>query len=149
MGTGTCDCRHGASFRDCPFAFLVAYYVKASSDQSPFFPSFFQPRTPEESRLRSAFVEKKDVAKPHILLTAIPRHTANLRTKMLDIGGLDSNNFFISRDGIFMFIGNFLEILSPCILAGIILVGSLGARVFLTDVPHIGRETGRTQETAK
>ena len=60
MGTGTCDCRHGASFRDCPFAFLVAYHVKASSDQSPIFPSFFQPRTPEESRLRSAFVEKKE-----------------------------------------------------------------------------------------
>ena len=58
MGTGTCDCRHGASFRDCPFAFPVAYHVKASSDQSPIFPSFFQPRTPEESPLRSAFVEK-------------------------------------------------------------------------------------------
>ena len=50
---------------------------------------------------------------------------ANLRTKILDFGGFDSSRISISRDGILMPIGDFLETLSRRILAGIILVGRL------------------------
>ena len=48
--------------------------------------------------------------------------TANLRTKILDFGGLDSSIIVNSRGGILMSIGDFPESLSQAILAGIILV---------------------------
>ena len=52
--------------------------------------------------------------------------TANLRTKILDLGGSDSSIVLIPRGGILMSLGSFLESLSQAILAGIILVGRLG-----------------------
>ena len=64
--------------------------------------------------------------------TPAPQHpgtrhpTANLRIKILDLGGFDLNRIFISRAGILMPTGNSLEILSQGILVGIISVGRLG-----------------------
>ena len=54
------------------------------------------------------------------------RNTANLRTKILDFGGLDSIRILSSRGGILMSIGGFPESLSQAILVGIILLGRLG-----------------------
>ena len=53
--------------------------------------------------------------------------TANLRTKILDFRGFDSSRISILRGGIPWRIGNFPESLSQQLLAGIILVGRLGA----------------------
>ena len=63
------------------------------------------------------------------------RDTANLRTKILDVRGFDSNIILNSRGGILMSMGNFMEILSQQILVGVILVGRLGV---LTRVCHGG-----------
>ena len=53
----------------------------------------------------------------------------NLRTWILVFGGSDSSRILIVRGGILMSMGNFLEVLvlSRRIVAGIILVGRLGA----------------------
>ena len=59
--------------------------------------------------------------------TSRARLTASLRNKILDVRGLDSSIILMLRVGILMSIGNFMEILSQRILAGIILVGRLGA----------------------
>ena len=59
---------------------------------------------------------------------------ANLRTKILDFGGLDSGRTLILRGGILMPIGNFPESLSQVILAGRFLVGRLG--VHKRDIVH-------------
>ena len=53
--------------------------------------------------------------------------TANLRTKILDVGGLDSSRVLNLRGGIPMSIRHFAEVLRQRILVGIILVGRLGA----------------------
>ena len=45
---------------------------------------------------------------------------------VLDFRGFDSSRILISSEGILMSIGNFLEMLSQRILAGIISVGRLG-----------------------
>ena len=42
--------------------------------------------------------------------------TANLRTKILDFRGFDSNIILILRGGILMSVGDFLEIVSQAIL---------------------------------
>ena len=52
--------------------------------------------------------------------------SADLRTEILDFGGLDSCIIFFLRGGILMSIGDFPEIQSQQILAGIFLVGRLG-----------------------
>ena len=52
-----------------------------------------------------------------------PTLTANLRSKILDFGGLDSSRILIIRGGIFVSIGKFPDILSHRILVGIILAG--------------------------
>ena len=54
--------------------------------------------------------------------------TANLHTKILDFGGLDSSRILNSRGGILVSIGNFPESLSQAVLVRIILVGRLGVR---------------------
>ena len=51
---------------------------------------------------------------------------ASLRAKTLDFGGFDSSRILILRGGIPMSKGNFLEMLSQRISAGIILAGRLG-----------------------
>ena len=51
---------------------------------------------------------------------------ANLRTKILDLGGFDSSRILISRGGIPRPTGNLPEGLGQAILVGIILVGRLG-----------------------
>ena len=53
------------------------------------------------------------------------RDMANLRTKILDFRGLDSNIILVLRGGFPMSTGSFPESLSQRILAGIILVGRL------------------------
>ena len=53
----------------------------------------------------------------------------NLRTKILDFGGLDSGRILLSGGGILTSIGNFPESLSQGILAGRFLVGRLGVSV--------------------
>ena len=58
--------------------------------------------------------------------TSLRMGTANLRTKILDFRGLDSSRILILRGGILMSIGNFPEIVSQPVLAGMILVGRLG-----------------------
>ena len=61
-----------------------------------------------------------------VLLDSVDRcaaNTAYLLTKILVFRGFDSSRILISRDGIPMSMGNFLEILSQRILVGIILVG--------------------------
>ena len=59
--------------------------------------------------------------------TALPHvHTANLRTKILDLRGFDSSTFLNLGGGIPRPTGNFPESLSQQILVGIILVGRLG-----------------------
>ena len=50
-------------------------------------------------------------------------YMANPRTKILDSRGFDSSIILFSRGGMFMPIGDFLEMLSQAILVGIILVG--------------------------
>ena len=47
--------------------------------------------------------------------------TANLRTNLMDVRGFDSSRILILRGGSVMSIGNFPELLSQAILAGIIL----------------------------
>ena len=54
-------------------------------------------------------------------------NTANLRTKIMDFRGFDSNIILILSGGIPRPIGNLPESLSQAILGGIILVGRLGA----------------------
>ena len=49
-------------------------------------------------------------------------------TKILDFGGFDSSRILVLRGGTLMSTGNFLEGLSQGVLAGIILVGRLGAK---------------------
>ena len=56
------------------------------------------------------------------------RHTADLRTTILDFRGFDSSRVLNLRGGILRSIGDFPESLSQRILAGIILVGRLGVR---------------------
>ena len=70
-----------------------------------------------------------------------PRHAArteglqireqlpNLPTKIVDFKGFDSNIILMLRGGILKSIENFLEFVSQAILAGIILVGRLGAAI--------------------
>ena len=53
--------------------------------------------------------------------------SANLHTKILDFRGFDSSIISSLRGGILMSVGDFLEVLSQGILAGVILVGRLGA----------------------
>ena len=60
--------------------------------------------------------------------SSVKRRTANLRIKILDFRGGDSNIIFSLRGGILMSIGNFPESLSQAILVGMILVGRLGVR---------------------
>ena len=55
--------------------------------------------------------------------------TANLRPKILDFKGFDSSIILILRGGLFVSVGNFPEIRSQTILAGIILVGRLGVHL--------------------
>ena len=50
---------------------------------------------------------------------------ANLRTKILDLRGLDSSIIIILRGGILVSMGDLPESLSQAISAGIILVGRL------------------------
>ena len=57
--------------------------------------------------------------------------TANLGTILLEFRGFDSSRTLISRGGILMSIGNFLEVSSQRISVGIILVGRSGADVGL------------------
>ena len=52
--------------------------------------------------------------------------TANLRKQILNFRGFDSSRILIVRGGMLMPIGNFPEIMSQGILAGIILAGRLG-----------------------
>ena len=54
------------------------------------------------------------------------RSTANLRTRILDVRGFDSNIILSIRGGIRMSIGEFPKILGQQILVGIILVGRWG-----------------------
>ena len=63
--------------------------------------------------------------------------TANLQTKSLDFGGFDSSIIFIQRGGIPRPTGNFPECLSQRILAGIILVGRLGAIALMGSCSHL------------
>ena len=75
-------------------------------------------------------------------------HTANLRTKILDCRGLDSSRILSSRGGSLMSIGNFPEVLSQQILAGIILVGRLGvddsrAFMYVRNSPSLQQPTFR------
>ena len=64
---------------------------------------------------------------PEIVVSEVTSDlTADLRTKILDFTGFDSNIIFMLSDGILMPIGNFPEMLSQQILVGIILVGRLG-----------------------
>ena len=58
--------------------------------------------------------------------TAGLRRAANLRTEILDFREIDSSSILILRGGILRPIGDFPEMLSQQILAGIILVGRLG-----------------------
>ena len=58
------------------------------------------------------------------------RATASLRTRNLDFGGFDSSIILIQRGVILMPIGDFPELLSQRILAGVILVGS-SSRFFI------------------
>ena len=51
--------------------------------------------------------------------------TANLRAKTLDFRGFDSIRVVIPRVGILTSMGNFPEILSQTVLAGVVLVGRL------------------------
>ena len=53
--------------------------------------------------------------------------TASLRTDILDFRDFDSSRILISRGGILMSTGISPEVLGRRILAGIILVGGLGA----------------------
>ena len=53
-------------------------------------------------------------------------HTADLRTEILDFGGVDSSIILMLRGGILMSVRNFADMLCQRILAGIILVGRLG-----------------------
>ena len=62
------------------------------------------------------------------------KDTANLRSNIVDFGGLDSSIILSFRGGILMSIGNFLETLSQAILVGIMLVGRLG--VNLINIPR-------------
>ena len=62
-----------------------------------------------------------------VTMIIISWSTANLRTKIVDFGGVDSSVAFILRGGMLMPIGDFPETLSQRILVGIILVGRLGA----------------------
>ena len=55
--------------------------------------------------------------------------TANLRTKILDLGGFDSSILLILRGGIIMSIESSPDILSQRILVGMIFVGRLGVSV--------------------
>ena len=59
--------------------------------------------------------------------------TANLHTKILDFRGLDSSIILILRCGDLMLIGSILKSLSQRILVGIILVGRLGVRAWLSE----------------
>ena len=54
-------------------------------------------------------------------------HTAYLRNKIVDSRGFDSSRILMLRGGILTSIGNFPEVLSQQILAGIILGGRSGA----------------------
>ena len=51
---------------------------------------------------------------------------ANLRSKILDLRGLDSSIISILRGGIITSIGNFLDMLNQAILVAIILAGRSG-----------------------
>ena len=55
-----------------------------------------------------------------------PEDTANLSTKILDLGGVDSGTILIFRGGILMSVGSFPESSSRAILVGRFLVGRLG-----------------------
>ena len=59
-----------------------------------------------------------------------PSAAANLRTKILDFRGFDSSIILILRGDILMSMGNFLDMLSQGILAGITLVGRLGITAY-------------------
>ena len=59
-------------------------------------------------------------------LTELRRHTADLRTKILDSRGFDSSMILLVRGGILRSIGNFPDSLSQAILVAISLVGRLG-----------------------
>ena len=65
------------------------------------------------------------------------RCTANLRTKIVDFRGFDSNIILMLRPGIVISIENFPESLSQQILVGIILVGRWGV---VHMINHKGRE---------
>ena len=58
--------------------------------------------------------------------TSAAGRRANLRTTILDFRGFDSSIILMSRGGILMSVGIFLEVLSQQILVGLILVGRLG-----------------------
>ena len=64
---------------------------------------------------------------PHPTPTPTP---ANLCTTILDFRGFDSNIILILRGGILMSIGDFQQVLSQGVVAGIILVGRFGVVVF-------------------
>ena len=64
----------------------------------------------------------------HIFGQETGMFTANLRTKIKDVRGPDSSVILILRVAILMCLGSFLESLSQRILAGILLVGRLGAQ---------------------
>ena len=68
-----------------------------------------------------------------------PTLTANLRTKISDLGGLGPSRILRLRGGVLMSTGNSPEVLSRRILAGMILAGRLGARA---GGPRL-RRTGR------
>ena len=60
-------------------------------------------------------------------MNCVQYDTANLHTKILDVGGFDSSRVLNLRGGIPMSIRHFAEVLRQRTLVGIILVGRLGA----------------------
>ena len=65
------------------------------------------------------------LAEPFVSL-AVVFSTANLRTKIMDFRGFDSNIILILRGGILISKGDFPESLSQEILVGVMLVGRSG-----------------------